>query len=138
MGQSDAALYANLYYPNIILEGDVALLGFENNQYFNGDCYDLKLGNWNINSEWELDKKYDTIVSLRCPYFAKDPEDFIKRCYRHLNESGKLYVDWGLGDHWRFDKFKIGWVKDGEHEYAYKEDNFLWSAVCGAKAKNAY
>jgi len=20
----------------------------------------------------------------------------------------------------------------------YKEDNFLWSAVCGAKAKNAY
>ena len=47
----------------------------------------------------------------------------------HLKEGGILYVDWGLGDHWRFDNYKIGWVKDGEHEYAYNKNNFLWSAV---------
>jgi len=133
MGQSDSVLYASLYYPNIALEGDVALLGFKDNQYFKGDCYDLELGNWDINSKWELDKKYDTIVSLRCPYFAKDPEDFIKRCHGYLNENGKLYIDWGLGDHWRFDKFKVGWVKEDEHEYYYKEDNFLWSTVWNDK-----
>ena len=38
-------------------------------------------------------------------------------------------VDWGLGDHWRFENYKIGWIKDGEQEHAYKEDNFLWSAI---------
>ena len=138
MGRSDQTLYQQLYYPNISLKGEIALLGFKDNQYFPGDCYDMQLKNWNINSNWELNKKYDTIICLRTAYFAKNPKDFIRRCYEHLNEDGMLYVDWGLGDHWRFENYKIGWVKNGEHEYAYKEDNFLWSAVCGAKAKNAY
>ena len=40
-----------------------------------------------------------------------------------------MFVDWGLGDHWRFENYKVGWVKDGEHEYAYAEDNFLWSTA---------
>ena len=74
-------------------------------------------------------KKYDIIVCTRCAYFAKDPEDLIRRCADNLNPNGKLYVDWGLGDHWRFENYKIGWVKDDEHEYAYKKDNFLWSTV---------
>ena len=29
----------------------------------------------------------------------------------------------------RFKNYKIGWIKNGEQEYAYKDDNFLWSTV---------
>jgi SAM-dependent methyltransferase len=128
VGRSDPFI-SNFYKTNIVPTGTVALLGFTNNNFFNGELYDLQLNNWDINSEWELDKKYDTIICTRCAYFAKEPEDFIKRCYNNLNDGGKLYVDWGLGDHWRFKNYKVGWVKDGEQEHAYKEDNFLWSTV---------
>jgi len=128
MGRSDP-LIRPFYHEHIKPQGEIALLGFVNNSWFDGDLYDLQLNNWNINDNWELDKKYDTIISLRCPYFAKNPEDFIERCYSHLNDKGKLYVDWGLGDHWRYANYKIGWVKDGEHEEAYEEGNCLWSGV---------
>ena len=128
MGRSDPFI-SNFYKTNIAPIGDVALLGFTNNNFFHGDLYDLQLNNWDINSESKLDKKYDTIICTRCAYFAKDPEGLIKRCYDNLNDGGRLYVDWGLGDHWRFKDYKIGWVKDGEQEYAYKDDNFLWSTV---------
>ena len=127
MGRSDPYIH-DFYKDYIKPQGEVALLGFVNNKWFGGDLYDLQIGNWNINDSWELKKKYDTIICTRTAYFAKDPEDFIKRCYENLNEGGKLYVDWGLGDHWRFDDYKIGWIKDGEQEYAYENDNFLWSA----------
>lgn len=129
MGQSDEILYNHLYYKHISPQGSVALLGFQDNKYFPGDCYDLQLENWDINSDWSLDKKYDTIICLRCPYFAEDPEAFIQNCYDNLNDNGRLYIDWGLGDHWRFDEFKVGWTKGEEHEHAYADDNFLWSAV---------
>jgi SAM-dependent methyltransferase len=131
VGRSDLHLYYNLYFPHIKTKpkGEVALLGFTNQDYFFGDLYDLQLGNWDINSEWSLPKKYDTIICTRCAYFAKDPKDFIKRCYDNLKEGGTLYVDWALGDHWRFENYKIGWVKDGEHEYSYGRNNFLWSTV---------
>ena len=66
---------------------------------------------------------------MRCAYFSKDPEDFILRCYDSLKPNGKLYVDWGLGDHWRFSNYKIGWIKNEEHEYAYHDDNYLWSTI---------
>tara|TARA_Y100000310_G_scaffold218705_1_gene219998 strand:+ start:2874 stop:3479 length:606 start_codon:yes stop_codon:yes gene_type:complete len=128
VGRSDPIIQ-NFYKSNIKPEGKAALLGFTENRWFEGDLYDLQLGNWDINSDWELGQKYDTIISLRCPYFAKDPEDFVRRCHSHLNPGGYLYADWGLGDHWRFDNYKIGWCKDGEQEYAYKNDNFLWSTV---------
>ena len=128
MGRSDPWL--NSFYTQAIKpKGATALLGFTENNFFNGDLYDLKLGNWEINSDWKLDKMYDTIISLRCPYFAKDPQAFLEKCREHLNPGGKLYADWGLGDHWRFDEYKVGWVKDGEHEFAYNENNFLWSGV---------
>ena len=126
MGRSNDFLFP-FYKRHIKPQGDVALLGFTDNTLFEGDLYDLQLNNWNIKDDWELKKKYDTIISLRCPYFAKDPEKFIKKCYDNLNKGGKLYVDWGLGDHWRFSKYKLGWVRDGEHEYAYGNDNYLWS-----------
>ena len=114
------------YFPT---EEPRALLGFTNNSLGEGDLYDIQLGNWDINSKWELPKKYNSIICTRCPYFAKDPKDFIKRCYDNLEKNGEIFLDWGLGDHWRFDNYKIGWVKDGEHEYAYGKDNLLWSAV---------
>jgi SAM-dependent methyltransferase len=135
MGRSDPHIF-NFYNQNIKPIGTTALLGFTNNRWFDGDLYDLQLGNWNINSEWELPKKYDTIICLRCAYFCKNPEDFIVRCYNSLNDGGKLYVDWGLGDHWRFKDYKIGWLKNGEHEYAYESNNYLWSAVWDASFLN--
>ena len=130
MGVSDSILYRpSGLYGSIKPKGKVALFGFLDNNKFQGDCYDLQLGNWDINSDWKLGQKYDTIICLRTAYFAKDPHDFIKRCYDHLNEGGKLYVDWGYGDHWRYENFKVGWVLDSEHEQAYKEGNYLWSGV---------
>tara|TARA_Y100000034_G_scaffold136176_1_gene211289 strand:- start:1145 stop:1750 length:606 start_codon:yes stop_codon:yes gene_type:complete len=128
MGRSDPTI-SRFYGHHIEPVGDVALLGYTNNNWFDGDLYDLQLKNWNINSDWKLKKNYDTIICTRCAYFAKEPEQFIRRCYEHLNEGGKLYADWGLGDHWRFEKFKIGWVKDDEQEHAYERGNFLWSSV---------
>ena len=128
MGRSDLMLNS-FYRENIKPKGDVALLGFVDNVHLAGDLYDIALKNWDINSDWQLQKKYDTIVCTRCAYFAKNPEDFIKRCYDNLKEGGILYVDWALGDHWRFDNYKIGWVKDGEQEHAYNSNNYLWSAV---------
>jgi SAM-dependent methyltransferase len=129
MGRTDSIIFP--WYKSLInnLKGDVALLGFQNTNHFNGDLYDDTLGNWNINSEWSLKKKYDTIICTRCAYFAKNPEDFILKCYDSLKPNGEIYIDWGLGDHWRFPLYKIGWVRDGEHEYAHKDDNFLWSTV---------
>ena len=124
MGKSDP--YLNNFYKQIKPKGETALLGFQNNELFNGELYDLSLKNWNINSKWKLPKLYDTIICTRCAYFSRDPEDFIKRCYDHLKPNGLLYVDWGLGDHWRFKSYKIGWVKDNEHEYAYEDNNFLF------------
>ena len=46
-----------------------------------------------------------------------------------LNPGGIALLDWGLGDHWRFENYKVGWVKDGEHEYAYDDHNYLWSCI---------
>ena len=121
MGRSNGVLVP--FYKEVIQpEGDTALLGFTDNNIFEGDLYDLSLGNWQINSEWELPKKYNTIISTRCPYF-------VKRVYDHLEEGGVAYLEWGLGDHWRFDNYKIGWKTEEEHEFAYEDDNYLWSVL---------
>lgn len=128
MGKTDPLVFP-WYKKHINPVGEIALLGFVNNNHFKGDLYDLSLKNWDINSNWVLSKKYDTIICTRCAYFAKDPNQFIQRCYDSLNDNGRLFVDWGLGDHWRFSKYKIGWIKDGEHENAYFPDNYLWSSV---------
>jgi len=129
MGKSDGFVrpFYNKYIKPV---GDVALLGWSNNNWWQGDLYDLSIGNWDINSDWSLDKKYDTIICTRVAYFCKDPENLFKKCKEFLNEGGKLYIDFGLGDHWRFHPYKIGWVdKEGDQEYAYREDNKLWSTV---------
>ena len=49
--------------------------------------------------------------------------------HQYLNDDGFAMIDWGLGDHWRYKKFKIGWVRGGEHEEAYRSGNKLWSCL---------
>ena len=61
MGKSDP--YMKEFYDEFVSQkGTTALLGFVNNNWFYGDLYDLQLGNWEINSDWSLPKKYDTII----------------------------------------------------------------------------
>ena len=137
MGKSDPLIFREYLQSLSKIQvniSSVAFLGFsgENDltrciNVADRKFYDLSLENWQINSEWHLDKKYDLIISTRCPYFAKNPEDFMYRCKENLNPGGYALIDWGLGDHWRFDKFKVGWKRNGETEFAYKPDNYLHS-----------
>lgn len=127
MGRSDPVLHD--VYSRFKPAGDIAILGATRDQFWkcDADFFDIQLGNWDINSDRELGKMYDTIICTRCAYFAKDPVAFMQRIHDHLNDHGRFFVDWGLGDHWRFEAFKVGWIRDGEHEYCYGEDNKLWS-----------
>lgn len=135
MGRSDPIVFP--WYTSMLdsLEySSVAFLGFAHENAFTSTLsapvrhfYDRGLGNWEINSGWQLKQSYDLIVSTRCPYFARRPDEFVNRCREHLIDGGRALIDWGLGDHWRFSSFKVGWVRDGEHEHAYADDNFLWS-----------
>lgn len=137
MGKSDNQVFN--FYLKILKDcnlkyDSIAFLGFSGENSFTRcidgkirDFYDLNLKNWQINDEWNLKRKYDLILCTRCAYFSKNPNDFISRCKLHLNKNGKALIDWGLGDHWRFEKFKVGWIRDGEHEFAYQNNNFLHS-----------
>jgi len=99
--------------------------------------YDLSLSNWKINSfPYQVNKKFDLIVCTRCAYFSKYPQKLIKEFSNMLTPNGKILIDWGIGDHWRFKNYKIGWVKEGEHEWCYHEDNFLWSGYMSKKMTN--
>jgi hypothetical protein len=128
MGGSNHIVFP-FYTEHIRCKDPVALLGFADNSVFQGDLYDRKLENWDINAAWKLNRKYKTIICTRCAYFAKDPKDFMTRCFDNMEDNGNLYVDWGIGDHWRFESFKVGWVKNGEHEHAFGKENYLWSMV---------
>ena len=92
--------------------------------------YDIALNNWNINdTTFSINKKFDLIVCTRCAYFSKNPKQLLNKFRTMLKPEGQILIDWGLGDHWRFENFKIGWIKDNEQEYAYADDNFLWSCL---------
>lgn len=93
------------------------------------DFYDIQLGNWDINSDWDLHRKYDLIVCTRCAYFSREPDIFVQKCKNHLTSNGCALIDWGLGDHWRFSDYKVGWIRNNVHEFAYKKDNFLFSCL---------
>jgi hypothetical protein len=136
MGKSDTIVFEE--YASILKDVNhvesTAFLGFSKENEFTlsiksktKDFYDLDLKNWNINEDWSLNKKYDLIVNTRSAFFSKRPDIFIKKCQDHLNHDGLALVDWGLGDHWRFKNYKVGWVRNNEHEWAYKEGNFLYS-----------
>lgn len=140
MGKSDPHIFAE--YKKIlngVASNATAFLGFDGENTFTATVpgvvrhfYDIRLSgdcSWNINSEWNLKQKYDLIISTRCPYFAQNPQDFIDRCNAHLSVGGRLMLDFGLGDHWRFSSFKVGWVRNGEHEWAYNEKNMLHSCL---------
>lgn len=137
MGKSDAFIFQE-YVQSLqcvrVAPRSVAFLGFPEENAFTAciqspkrEFFDLSLGNWNINSRWELGEKFDLLICTRCAYFSSNPVDFIERCKNSLNPGGHALIDWGLGDHWRFPNYKIGWVRDGEHEYAYLPENKLHS-----------
>jgi len=93
------------------------------------DLYDEQLGNWEINSLFpQEENQYDAIVCTRVAYFAKDPLKLMAQFHRLLKPDGRLLIDWGLGDHWRYNDFHIGWNhKTGMMEEAY--GNRLHSAI---------
>lgn len=134
----------------------IAFLGFSSHQDVTShivsknkdavvDFYDIELDGdykWDINSDWELKQKYDLIVCLRCPYFAKDPKKFLQKCHQNLNPGGYVFVDWGLGDHWRFKNYRIGWVNSEKEyrEYANYDGNkqYLWSCFWDDNIKDHF
>ena len=137
MGKSDP--YVFNFYNKCIPQnslGDVAFLGYPNHNSFSKnlnfkscDFYDIKLKNWNINSyPYRFKKKYDMFIVTRVAYFCKNPEKMLSNIKKHLNKGGMILIDWGVGDHWRFKEFSVGWKSNALHEWAYKEDNFLHSA----------
>ena len=92
--------------------------------------YDLSLENWEINTfPYSAKSKFDLIVCTRCAYFSKNPKKVLESFSKLLKPGGKVLIDWGLGDHWRFEDYKVGWVKNKEHEYAYSNENYLWSTI---------
>ena len=146
MGKSDPMVY-DIYYKSLndICGGNLANIEFKNIGFFgqakdndftakikseNRKFYDLTLKNWNINSfPYNIEEKFDLIVCTRCAYFCKDPKKLFAEFNEVLLPGGKILIDWGLGDHWRFENYKVGWVKDKEQEWAYEEGNYLWSTV---------
>jgi hypothetical protein len=138
MGKSNELVFP-WYVKNLPENAErVAILGstsdsFVRQKYPNAliNLYDIQLGNWDINADvWNIESSaYDLVVITRCAYFSKDPNNLIDKCMKILCAGGHLFIDWGLGDHWRFKNYKVGWVKDEEHEFAYYEDNFLWSTA---------
>ena len=147
MGRSDP--YVFNFYASHLVKRDYNSVGFfgqpTHNQFSNfiisedKSFYDMSLGNWEINSfPYKASKKFDLIVCTRCCYFSKQPKKMIKEFQGMLNPGGKIFIDWGLGDHWRFDKYKVGWIKDGEHEWAYDKDNYLWSTIWDKKFLESY
>jgi hypothetical protein len=146
MGKSDPHVFEfyarqlprNMHYKNVAFFGqpkDNLLSNFikADKKYF----YDLSLKNWEINTfPYEVDTKFDLIVCTRCAYFSKNPMSMIEQFEQMLNLDAILLIDWGLGDHWRFDNYKVGWVRSGVHEWAYEKDNFLWSCYLSKKMKS--
>ena len=139
MGRSDPYVFSK-YYENIGNKnlGNCCFLGYSSHNGFTSELkvetssfYDLSLQNWNINDkDWKIkDSSFDSIVCTRVAYFCKDVSNFFKECFRILKPGGLIFVDWGLGDHWRFENYKVGWLKNDEQEWCYDKDNFLWSTV---------
>lgn len=134
MGKSNAYLNP-IYKKKFPKKYPIALLGFQNIPTFienkeDIDLYDLELKNWDINADWKLNRKYKSIICTRCLYFCKDPIIFFQKCKEYLLEDGEIFVDFGLGHHWtKFKNFKVGWVKDEEHEWEYNKNNYLWSTI---------
>lgn len=124
MGRSDPFVFE--WYRRQLPTGcnRVAFLGFPGPTAFTESLgatyshfFDITTGNWEINSPWNIPyESFDLVVCTRCAYFAQEPGLLIKKGLAITKKGGSLFVDWGLGDHWRFPMFKVGWVRGGEHE----------------------
>ena len=139
MGKSDPYVF-NFYesFFNSKVYKKIGFFGFDQENTFTDKIkstearyfYDISLENWDINSlPYNILEKFDLIVCTRCAYFCQEPNQMISEFFQLLEEHGEILIDWGLGDHWRFDNFKVGWLKDGEQEWAYKNNNLLWSCL---------
>ena len=138
MGRSDP--YLKSFYMSM-LEGEeyetIGLFGQAEDNFVSSEIksskryfYDMSLKNWNINAfPYNVEEKFDLIVCTRCAYFSNNPEKMLEEFSQMLNPRGTILIDWALGDHWRFEDYKVGWIKNNEQEYAYGQDNFLWSTV---------
>ena len=108
----------NLNYDSVIFLGLAGPDEFSDSIISNSKkYYDLTLDNWKINDEWDIDKECaDLVICTRCPYFASNPKLFVKKCFDIVKPGGVVFLDWGLGDHWRKIPYKVGWLKEGLHE----------------------
>ena len=113
-------------------EDKVAAFGFTKQpEWLDNKCdlFDEQLGNWEINSMFPQGEDiYDAVVCTRVAYFAKDPLKLVGQLHKLLKPGGKLLIDWGLGDHWRYAEFKIGWNHHGmqEEAYGYRLYSAIW------------
>jgi len=142
MGKSDPYVFS--FYNDLLNKSDfinspekkIGFFGFEKENIFSMQFastkkkfFDIKLKNWDINFfPYNITgEKFDLIVCTRVAYFCKSVIKMIEEFKKSLNPGGKILIDWGYGDHWRFKDYKIGWVKNNEHESAYFKENMLWS-----------
>ncbi len=91
--------------------------------------HDIALKNWDINQRepWNIPES-DAIVCTRSAYFSENPELFISRCLSAVQPGGSVFIDWGLGDHWRSSTYMVGWQKDGSRvSVIYDREHFLMS-----------
>ena len=146
MGRSDPHVFN--FYVNVLNKKNVydsiGFFGFSKPNQFsdwfvakNKCYYDIELDNWNINHfPYDVREKFDLIVCTRVAYFSKDPKMMLTQFKNFLKPDGKILVDWGLGDHWRFQDFAIGWKHHGYQEFAYREKNYLWSSYHSKNLKS--
>ncbi len=150
MGKSDPIIF-NAYYNALKKElkdrhiNNVAFMGFnEPNQLtiqieknlcsgiHGADFFDISRENWDINKEWKYtnNPKYDLIICTRCPFFAENPKKLINDFYSALLPGGVLLLDFGLGDHYRFNsgQYAVGFNKNGEQCYGHetKLNSVIW------------
>ena len=99
------------------------------------EYHDITLDGWSIDDDWNPTTTYDLIVCTRCAYFVKDPAAFVRRCRMNTHRSGRVFIDWGLGDHWRKVPYLVGWRDPARsiHESVEFESptgkhvSYLWS-----------
>jgi len=126
----------NIVFPQqkkfTILKGKVAFLEFDKKpNHFNTnnyDLYDIILNKFDINSNWELQNTYDTIICYRTLLFCKNNNYFFEQCYNHLNKNGNLFIDYSYGsvgeDMFKKIGYSVGFIKNNIQQYCQYTTNF--------------
>lgn len=109
------------HFENVCVLGAVGRDAFTNSIMASRmEFHDITLDGWTIDEPWcnvQGQAHYDLIVCTRCAYFSSNPEAFVDRCRRLTSRNGIVFIDWGLGDHWRQVPYLVGWC-DKEHSIA--------------------